>query len=298
MAHVERLAMRFGRDAIPRRVIAVGFGFRGSTVKLIGPQGIVKPSILDLPLTITSAPSNPYGDLVQDDYVVYRYFQTDPNHRDNSGLRKAMDARLPLIYFHGIVEGIYALFSPVYVVEELRGQLAFRIAVAENLADTSAEGATLVAEEPARAYRACLVLQRLYQAAFSQRVLRACRHSCSVCNLRHRELLDAAHIVPDTDVRGVPVVSNGLPLCKLHHAAFDSYMIGISPSRIIEVRRDILDEHDGPCCGTVSRASMGSQSPYPGSGLTILRPNISRCATTNSARQVERRPAARDPGAT
>lgn len=93
MAYVERLAMRFGRYAIPRRVIAVGFGFRGSTVKLIGPQGIFKPSILDLPLTITTAPSNPYGDLVQDDYLVYRYFQTDPNHRDNNGLRKAMEAR-------------------------------------------------------------------------------------------------------------------------------------------------------------------------------------------------------------
>jgi putative restriction endonuclease len=64
--------------------------------------------------------------------------------------------------------------------------------------------------------------------------------------LRHRELLDAAHIIPDTDVRGVPLVTNGIALCKLHHAAFDSYIIGISPSRIVEVRKDILDEEDGP----------------------------------------------------
>lgn len=204
MAHVEKLALRFARDAIPWRMIAAGFSFRGSTVKLMGPQGIFKPSILDVPLTITTSPSNPYGDLVQDDYLVYRYFQTDPNHRDNIGLRKAMDTRLPLIYCHGIVEGIYALFSPVYVVDELRGQLFFRIAVAETPASVPAEATFFVAEEPARAYRARLVLQRLHQAAFSQRLLRAYRHSCSVCSLRHRELLDAVHIVPDADVRGCP----------------------------------------------------------------------------------------------
>ncbi len=246
MAHVEQLALRFGRDAIPWRIIAAGFSFRGSTVKLMGPQGIFKPSILDLPLTITTSPRNPYGDLVQDDYLVYRYFQTNPNHRDNNGLREAMEARLPLIYFHGIVEGIYALFSPVYVVEELRGQLAFRIAVAETPASVPVDAAMFFAEEPARAYRARLVLQRLHQAAFSQRVLRTYRHSCSVCSLRHRELLDAAHIVPDADIRGVPLVTNGLALCKLHHGAFDSNMIGVSPARVIEVRKDILDEHDGP----------------------------------------------------
>jgi putative restriction endonuclease len=246
MAHVEQLALRFGRNALPWSAIAAGFPFRGSTVKLMGPQGIFKPSILDVPLSITTSPSNPYGDLVQDDYLVYRYFQTDPNHRDNTGLRRAMEARLPLIYFHGVVQGIYAVFTPVYVAEELRDQLAFRIAVAEAPVGAPAEAAMLVAEEPARAYRARLVLQRLHQAAFSQRVLRAYRHSCSVCSLRHRELLDAAHIVPDSDSRGAPLITNGLALCKLHHAAFDSYIIGVTPNRIIEVRQDILDESDGP----------------------------------------------------
>jgi putative restriction endonuclease len=67
-----------------------------------------------------------------------------------------------------------------------------------------------------------------------------------VCHLKHRELLDAAHIVPDKDPLGVPSVTNGLALCKLHHAAFDSYIIGISPARVVEVRQDILAEEDGP----------------------------------------------------
>ena len=61
---------------------------------------------------------------------------------------------------------------------------------------------------------------RLHQAAFRERVLDAYQDQCSLCRLRHRELLDAAHIIPDSDPDGEPVVPNGLALCKLHHAAF------------------------------------------------------------------------------
>jgi hypothetical protein len=53
-------------------------------------------------------------------------------------------------------------------------------------------------------------------------VLAAYRHQCSLCRLKHEELLDAAHIIPDADPEGEPVVSNGLALCRLHHSAFDN----------------------------------------------------------------------------
>ena len=39
---------------------------------------------------------------------------------------------------------------------------------------------------------------------------------------------------------------NGLALCKLHHAAFDSYMIGVTPDLEVKVRLDVLEEIDGP----------------------------------------------------
>ena len=42
---------------------------------------------------------------------------------------------------------------------------------------------------------------------------------CALCRLRHQELLDAAHITPDSEAEGEPLVSNGVVLCKLHHAA-------------------------------------------------------------------------------
>jgi putative restriction endonuclease len=64
--------------------------------------------------------------------------------------------------------------------------------------------------------------------------------------LRHLELLDAAHILPDLDPEGDPIVPNGISLCKLHHAAFDSNILGIRPDYIIEVKKEILEEEDGP----------------------------------------------------
>src|SRR3546814_18676238 len=66
-----------------------------------------------------------------------------------------------------------------------------------------------------------------------------------MCELKHVELLDAAHIVSDA-LGGAPVVPNGLALCKIHHAAFDHQIIGLRPDHVLEVREDVLDEIDGP----------------------------------------------------
>jgi len=45
---------------------------------------------------------------------------------------------------------------------------------------------------------------------------------------------------------GQPVVPNGLPLTKLHHAAFDAYLIGIDPDFRIHVSDRLLEIHEGP----------------------------------------------------
>lgn len=60
-------------------------------------------------------------------------------------------------------------------------------------------------------------------------------------------LLDAAHIVSDKDeLLGQPVVSNGIPLSKIHHAAFDTHLIGIDPDCRIHVSERLLVQRDGP----------------------------------------------------
>ena len=70
---------------------------------------------------------------------------------------------------------------------------------------------------------------------------------CAISHLPEPRLLDAAHIVMDADEQlGQPIVSNGLPLTKLHHAAFDAQLIGIDPDFRIRVSERLLEIHDGP----------------------------------------------------
>ncbi len=64
----------------------------------------------------------------------------------------------------------------------------------------------------------------------------------TLCRLKHRELLDAAHIIPDNMPEGKSTIENGLSLCKLHHSAYDAFIIGVTPDYIIQVRADILEE--------------------------------------------------------
>ena len=68
---------------------------------------------------------------------------------------------------------------------------------------------------------------------------------CTVCRISHTELLDAAHIIADGEPMGQPVVPNGLSMCKIHHAAFDTAITGIRPDLTLHVRQDVLDEIDG-----------------------------------------------------
>jgi hypothetical protein len=51
---------------------------------------------------------------------------------------------------------------------------------------------------------------------FRQRVLRAYQQCCAICRLRHDELLEAAHILPDGHPLGEPVSPNGFQGRRLH----------------------------------------------------------------------------------
>ena len=41
-------------------------------------------------------------------------------------------------------------------------------------------------------------------------------------------------------------MTNGLPLSKIHHAAFDAHLIGIDPDYRLHVSERLLIHHDGP----------------------------------------------------
>lgn len=246
-AWLENLQLRFG-DVVPRIELDKGVPFAQATrgvIRVIGPQGIFKPKDFQFPLSITTSPESPYRDaFAPDGYLSYKYRGTDPNHPDNVGLRQAATRNIPLVYFHGILPGRYLATWPVFIRGDDPGALQFSVSVDEKM---------LVSEEVAddpeisirRRYATTLVRHRIHQQAFRERVVAAYRSQCAMCRLRHDELLDAAHIVPDSE-EGEPKVSNGLALCKLHHAAFDSFLVSVTPDYGIQVRASILEEEDGP----------------------------------------------------
>ncbi len=42
------------------------------------------------------------------------------------------------------------------------------------------------------------------------------------------------------------MVCNGIPLTKLHHAAFDAHLIGIDADFRLHVSRRLMEQRDGP----------------------------------------------------
>ncbi len=239
-------------DVLPRKLLEQGFEYQGQRIPLVAPQGIFKPQILDLPLSITTAPKGPYDDYFgKDNFLIYRYRGTDPNHRDNVGLRKVFEQKRPLVYFHGIEPGKYLATWPVYIIGDDESSLTFKVAVddavpAFEYTATSISRQIAEVSDARRAYLTATVKVRLHQRSFREKVLAAYQSQCAFCRLKHRELLDAAHIIPDNLPESEPTINNGISLCKLHHAAYDSFILGVTPDYIIQVREDILHEEDGP----------------------------------------------------
>lgn len=98
-----------------------------------------------------------------------------------------------------------------------------------------------------RRYALRQVKARLHQTMFRAAVIAAYGGRCALSGLPKTSLLDAAHIASDRDeLLGQPVITNGLPLTKLHHAAFDNHLIGIDPDYRIVVSKRLLDTRDGP----------------------------------------------------
>jgi putative restriction endonuclease len=237
---------RFTEGVIDWADLRRGFEFEGERIHLVAQQGIFKPRSLQIPLTIRTSNEGPYDDALDDrsGLLRYSYRGTDPDHRDNRGLRTAMLEGIPLVYFHAVVPGKYLVAKPVYIVGDSPGELMFSVAVDDDRAVQP--GTVTDSPDARREYVTRIYHQRLHQKGFRERVLRAYRRHCAICRLKHAELLDAAHIIPDKMPDGDPVVENGLSLCKIHHAAFDTNVLGVSPDYEVVVREDILEEIDGP----------------------------------------------------
>jgi putative restriction endonuclease len=234
-----------------------GFTFRGERIPLINPQrGIFKPQRMRFLLSIKTVFPKPGGKVWYDDQrevhrqiylgdeaIDYAFMGQDADAADNRWLREAFENRIPIIYFLGVAPGRYQAIVPAFIAGW--DAVALRARVEFGVSDQEA----LIPPENAleRRYALRTVKQRLHQATFREAVITAYGGRCALSGLVEPMLLDAAHIVADRDEAfGQPVVTNGIPLSKIHHAAFDTHLIGIDPDYRIHVSERLLGQNDGP----------------------------------------------------
>lgn len=243
---LEEQTAYYDGSILPRLVLERGFSYQSERITLIGAKGIWKPRQMQLPISITTVYGGPYDDSIpKKGLLQYRYRGIDPNHPDNQMVKELMRLKIPLIYFFGLEKGKYLPMWPVFVEHANDATLTFSVSV-EETASLGYNVADDFAAHGRREYVTMLMKRRVHQAAFRERVMRAYRETCSLCKLKHRELLDAAHIISDKEDGGEPIIQNGLSLCKIHHAAFDHNIIGIDPDYNIHIQEKVLREIDGP----------------------------------------------------
>jgi putative restriction endonuclease len=241
-----------------------GFVFQGERIPLINPQrGIFKPQKMRFLLSIKTVFPRPgsriwYDDqravhqqiFAADETIDYAFMGQNPDAADNRWLREACENRVPIIYFLGIAPGRYQAIFPVFVSDWDANGLKARVSFGVQ------DQGVLAPPENAleRRYALRSVKQRLHQASFREAVISAYGGRCALSGLPESLLLDAAHIIADKDERfGQPVVINGIPLSKIHHAAFDAHLIGIDPDYRLHVSDRLLTQNDGPMLEALKR---------------------------------------------
>lgn len=238
----EDLAKQVADKGTLTRAELAAFPVGGRTQRLIDQnKGIWNPRDFAATLSIMSKPGSPYEDAELDDSTFIYSYREGSTDGDNRKLRTALELQLPLILLRWIKDGVYLPVAPVYVIHDDFERRRFVLALDERLYD---------AEDPVhlkpieRSYAQAINRKRLHQPEFRGRIMTAYGNRCSICRLGHRQLLDAAHIVPDREENGTPDVENGLCLCKLHHSAYDADLIGISPDYQVVVSKKLFDSRD------------------------------------------------------
>jgi putative restriction endonuclease len=244
------------RDHLTAAELQPGFLFRGERIPLVNPQrGIFKPQQMRFLLSIKTVFPKPGGKVWYDDqrdvqrqiflgeeFVDYAFMGKNPDAADNRWLKEAFENQIPIIYFLGIAPGRYQALLPTFISGWDGRALKARITFGPNQETLAAP-----LDSAERRYALRTVKQRLHQATFREAVISAYDGRCAFSGLPEPLLLDAAHIIADKDERlGQPMVTNGIPLSKIHHAAFDAHLMGIDPDFRLHVSDRLLSQTDGP----------------------------------------------------
>lgn len=258
------------RDQLTGADLKAGFQYDGERIPLVNPQrGIFKPRQMEALLSIKTVFPKAGAKVWYDDQrnvheqiyggeetIDYSFMGTDPAAADNRWLREAMDREVPIIYFLGVSPGRYQAIFPAFITgwdsKAAKAQVAFSDPASRSLPKPPRDAIE-------RRYALRLVQQRLHQASFREAVIAAYAGRCALSGMPEPLLLDAAHIIVDGDEEyGQPVVQNGIPLSKIHHAAFDAQLIGVDPDFRVHVSERLLVQRDGPLLEAMKALHLGT----------------------------------------
>ena len=248
-ASLDVLCAQFGDDVPYVGGLDRGFPHGGKRVPFLSPQkGIFRAAAQTGPaaLSINTSSKSPYGDAELEDGYLYAYRAGAIDQPDNRALRQAFVLQVPLVYFVATRPGWYRPLYPSYILEDDPVRQRVLVSPGRMIGPLDEPEPVQLENEIERRYAVRETRVRLHQAVFRGRVLRAYASTCTICRLKEGRLLDAAHIAGDLEVKGEPVVPNGLSLCSIHHRAFDQNLVGVSPDYRVHVSKRLLDEEDGP----------------------------------------------------
>jgi putative restriction endonuclease len=248
--HIVRLDLIYG-SAIPNKALKEGFLFNGERVSLIGPQGIFKAKQMqDVALSILTPLSRDsrkpfYLDKESDDGFYHYAFEESKNDR-NSYLYASHEKATPFIYFKAVMPAIYQSIWPCFVDSINEKERYFKIIVGNQPKLPLLSGVANY-EKPKELEARYYVREskvRGHQAAFRENILEAYKFKCAITGLSETKLLEAAHIIPDSNELSTQQITNGIALNRLHHRAYDAELLGIDTDYRIHIGTSLSDMKD------------------------------------------------------
>jgi putative restriction endonuclease len=203
-----RYQAEISEDVFHRKDLINEVKYRGEPVPLVGPQGIFKPKVIRYyPISITTSPESPYMDeLGRNQLIQYKYRGNDPGFHENVRLKRAMQERIPLVYFIGLVPNKYLALFPVFIIAADDKTLTFTVEIGDDFGGRAQDKVWRdldskrihgpVFDEVRREYVTRETLVRVHQREFRERVLHAYNEHCSFCSLKHRELHHKQILLP------------------------------------------------------------------------------------------------------
>jgi putative restriction endonuclease len=248
-ASLDVLCARYGEDVPYPGALSEGFAFRGRRIPFLSTQkGIYRPAAQTGPaaLAVQTSWKSPYGDSETDEGYLYAYRAGPIDQPDNRALRTAHQLQVPIVHYVATRPNFYKPIYPCFLVVDDPVRREVLISPGKMVGPLDEREPEVVEDPIEREYLFRQTRVRVHQARFRARVIPAYNERCAICRLKEGRLLDAAHIIGDSEGRGDPLVSNGLSLCSIHHRAFDHDLVGITPDYEVRVSARLLDEVDGP----------------------------------------------------